>query len=745
MVSPNTIHELTYQERIDLLRARKMEYTREKQQIIGSMDYDDWGMILPPPDDRVLIEVMGNSGIPIKDVQLNDLELVSTQPDGSFYGPRACGENFRRLLVRHPVFIDPLSSLAGAYMTNFSAYRTGHWPNTPPFDFSHLHADQRKYQLDTGIGGGQHFSQDFEPGLRLGWGGLLDKIRRFRPFNPHSADFYDGLEAVVLGVQNWIARHVEAAREMAATEPNAQLRDNLEQMAHINERLITEPPRTFREACQWILWYQLIARMYNGSGSLGRLDVILQPYYDRDIAAGILDDEEALFHVACLLLRDTAYIQLGGPDASGKDVTSPLSFLILEAAHRLKIPANIGVSVGEGVNPVLLRRGVEVLLEDKLGIPKFLGVNQTAEGFARLGYPIEDGRERVYTGCHWLSIPGQEYTMNDMIKIVLPVVFDVALRDMLHDPGITPSVETLWQFYDMHLRRAVEVIAEGIDFHIARMYRVFPELVLDLLCHGTIEQGLDATQKGALKYINIGVDGSGLANVADSFAAVEQRVEREKRMTWAELLQHLDSNWAGEEGSRARLMMKTVPRFGHGGTRADEFARRVAQHFTRLVLAKPTPDGHRMIPGLFSWALVIRSGRTLGATPDGRYAGAPIGHGPNPAPGFRKDGAPTALAAAVAAVQPGFGNTAPMQIEFEPSLSREKGGVELVMALIKTHFDLGGTQINMNVLDRAKILEAHKDPSKYPDLVVRVTGFSAYFASLSPEFRQVVVDRILQG
>ncbi len=84
-------------------------------------------------------------------------------------------------------------------------------------------------------------------------------------------------------------------------------------------RLVTEPPVTFREACQWILWYQIMARMYNGSGSLGRLDVLLYPYYLRDRKSGVLTEEEAIFHLACLLLHDTAYIQLGGPDANGKD------------------------------------------------------------------------------------------------------------------------------------------------------------------------------------------------------------------------------------------------------------------------------------------------------------------------------------------------------------------------------------------------------------------------------------------
>ncbi len=136
-------------------------------------------------------------------------------------------------------------------------------------------------------------------------------------------------------------------------------------------------------------------------------------------------------------------------------------------------------------------------------------------------------------------------------------------------------------------------------------------------------------------------------------------------------------------------------------------------------------------------------GRALAATPDGRHAGDPISHGSNPNPGFREDGATTAMALAIAAVQPGLGNSAPMQLELDPGLSRSTEDIAKVGSLIRTHFDLGGTQINLNVLDKQKVLEAHKDPSKYPDLIVRVTGFSAYFASLSPEFRQIVVDRII--
>ncbi len=100
-----------------------------------------------------------------------------------------------------------------------------------------------------------------------------------------------------------------------------------------------------------MLWYQAAGKMYNMGGSLGRIDQFLYPFYERDVEHGILTDEEAVFHLACHFVMDTSYIQLGGPDTSGKDTTNRLSYLVLEAVHRLKIPVNVGVSVGESTDP----------------------------------------------------------------------------------------------------------------------------------------------------------------------------------------------------------------------------------------------------------------------------------------------------------------------------------------------------------------------------------------------------------
>jgi formate C-acetyltransferase len=734
--------ELTYQERIDMLRATKMRHTEEKWRELGSFDMDDLPIILPPPEMRKVVRVVSGSGLLMVDALFKDFIPKSDHPSGGIFGARACGENFRALLDMHPPYVDPVSSLAGAYMAHFLAYRQPAW--NPDFDFSHLHADQEKYKLHHGIGAVQHFCQDEAIGLTLGWQALIDRIRHYRTINTddEAQELYDGLEHMVLGIQDWIRRHAETARKMAESETRPQLRQNLLEMADISAKLVTEPPETFRAACQWMLYYQLAGKIYNMGGSLGRIDQFLFPFYERDKRRGILTDEEAIFHVACHFIKDTSYTQLGGPDAAGKDTTNALSYLVLEAAHRLKVPVNVGVSVGKNVDPNLLRRGVEIMFEDRTGIPKFLGVDRTSEGFAKNGLPIELGRQRAYSGCHWCAIPGREYTVNDCVKVNLARVFEVSLKDMIATPGLEPGIDALWHCFEKHLRRSVGVVAESLDFHIDHMYRVYPELHLDLLCYGPIERGRDASH-GGVEFYNLCVDGAGLATVADSFAALEQRVEQEQKLTWDGIIRLLDSDWAGDDGEQSRLMMKNIPRYGSGGSRADEFGVRVSRLFTKVVKEKPTPHGFNMIPGIFSWAATIAMGKDVGATPNGRHSKSPISHGPNPDPGFRKDAAPTALALAVASVQSGYGNSAPMQIELDPGLSKSQEDIDKVVALIRTHFDVGGTQINMNILDKKAILEAQKDPSSHPDLVVRVTGFSAFFASLSPEMRQIVVDRII--
>ena len=191
--------------------------------------------------------------------------------------------------------------------------------------------------------------------------------------------------------------------------------------------------------------------------------------------------------------------------------------------------------------------------------------------------------------------------------------------------------------------------------------------------------------------------------------------------------------------------MNSAPKYCQGGTVSDAWAEELTRSWVEAIRNQKMRENRCLVPGWFSWARTIEYGSKVGATPNGRRAGEPISHGANPNPHFRTDGAPTAQANGIASVQCGYGNTAPLQIEFDPGLAADEKGVDIVLGFVKSHFKQGGTLININILDRDKLLAANENPDLYPDLVVRVTGFTAYFASLSPQFRKLVVDRFLQG
>jgi formate C-acetyltransferase len=333
------------------------------------------------------------------------------------------------------------------------------------------------------------------------------------------------------------------------------------------------------------------------------------------------------------------------------------------------------------------------------------------------------------------------------VKVNIAMVFQVAWREMMANAAaVPPSAEVLWGLYEKHLKIAVDATGRGIIHHLTYQTQSQPELILNLFQHGLVEKGVNITDGGA-NYYNMCVDAAGLAVAADSFAAVEQRLDRERRLSYAELDAHLAADWRDADGERTRQLMLHSARYGGGETRGDWWAVRISKLWTRLVRDlveqhRDNPKRVNFIPGFFSWSNTILLGSRLDATPNGRRKGEPINHGANPNGGFRADGAVTAMCNAIAAIQPGYGNTAPVQLEVDPQIANDPEGVDKMCAMVKAIIDSGNTLLNINIVDAKKILEAHRDPSKYPDLVVRVTGFTAFFSMLSPKFRELVVDRV---
>lgn len=610
----------SYADRLKAMRETKIQHTLAKRKQNGYTDLDDFGTV--PISEGYCVEPWYNS------------------TNGSFYGYDGMCENFCRVLDAHQPYIDPNEMLCGRWRDMLVNYRGD----------LHYMPDWLKNNLKN--------LEFIKNGATNQWSKRWDE-QRFP---------YDHLKPLQekYNITTGIDGDAHFACDYRIGFELANIRYN--------------PPATFREVCQWTAFFNCASRIYTRDGAGFQLDVLLYPYYEKDVCQGILDDETAKFLIANLLLIDPHYYQISGVDENDKDMTNHLSYLILEAADSINIACNLTVRVHENCDSEFLKKAVYYLLKNKNGWPRF---------------------------CN-----------------------DKALA----------ATQRLFELYELHLQKAVEVTAAGINLHIDHAWEVTPELIMNLMMKNTLERGEDISQCAEL--YTVGIDGAGLAVVADSFGALVTRVEQEKILSWEKVYAALDNDF---EDERTRLILNSAPKYCQGGTVSDMWANKLTESWTKAVKSQPMPEGRQLLPGWFSWARTIEYGSKVGATPNGRRKGEPISHGANPNPHFRQDGAVTAQSNGIASIQCGYGNTAPLQIEFDPMIALDDKGIETVLHLIEAHFNQGGTLININILDEKTLMEAHNNPDLYPDLVVRVTGFTAYFASLSPGFRQLVVDRFLQG
>ncbi len=717
-----------YARRIETLHSDKMAINEVKIRLIGrgKMDFDDWGFVHYPEFT---------------------FTAEAYREDGIICGPLPIGRTLRKFFNEIPKYINRNSALAGAWVGNLNAYVN---VRMAPEDFpTELKPIWEKYDTRPGFGGMNHCAPDMNIGLEIGWGGLLQKIRHFRAANhPVDTGFFDGEEQVVLGMQEWVAALAAEARRMADVAVDADDARNLREMAEMNEWLVDGAPRNLREACQFIAHFQTLDRTYFVGGALQQLDVLLQPYYEKDMADGLLTDEEAVWYIASVFFNDTHYSQIAGltPDGSS-DLTSRMSFLILDAMHLLCIPANLALRVHDLVHPELLKRSVEYILQDGSGVDYSLNVG-CEEGYARNGFPMGLARQRAKVGCNWTALAGREYPLQDVTRANLGFALQYAMEDIRStacaDNAPDGMLEILFERFRHHVGEIVNSIKAGYDRHYEVVGRNTPELVYNLFMHGPIERGLNCSE-GGVDILNFNIDGVALATVADSFAALEQRIVEERRITWTSLFEALDSNYDNAED--IRLMMKNIQRFGSPGSLAEKWALRVRDCFVETCKSSGTPKYHLpIIPGMFSHGTIRDLGMKLKATPNGRKDYEAISHSNEPDPGFARGlntFSPSLKATAVALAQPGYGNSAPLHLDIDSDMLAKEGGLDAIVALIHTHNHMGGTLINMNCLTKEKLQKAHENPDKYPDLLVRVTGYSAFFASLSKEYREQILERFL--
>ncbi len=648
--------------------------------------------------------------------------------------PIHLARQYAAVLEATPPFVEAYDPLPGAF-----GYVLWDLLEQATFDDERIGIDRdalwgaRGCHVNIGMPG--HWAPDLEIGLAQGWGGIRRRIHQAQASRAgDDLRYLQALDTIIEAAQAFIRKHAVHARELAESAMGREARALL-QLANDIDAVVEAPPQTFGQAMIWLSLFMTLNRAYNRSNVIGRIDLLLHPFYEADAAAGRLDDRQARFLLKALLVHDTHFMCIGGTDAEGNDASNRVSYLVLEAWREIRGPANIGLRVHAGTPPDLLQLAARCLLETGEGTPTLVNDAAIAPGLVANGMAESVARTYAYGGCHWWTVPGRHYGLADGTKLNLAAALSAAWDRMMQ--GGQPSLERLWEFFEETVGHTFEYAGACYNAHLDEAGRAFPELVGSLFGHGPIEKARDVFD-GALEYNYFVADLMGLANVVDSLTALDAVVEGRGPHAWDEIHQALDGNFAEHASLRAALQQ--APKFGNDGAHSDGIARRVRDLCVKAAQTAQPPDGRfHILPGFYSYVCHATT-RASKATPDGRLAGEPLAHGANPVEGCARQGY-TAMARSVAAVQPGRGASSPLHLDVSPALFDNADGAESLLSLIGGFFRLGGTQVIINSTTPEMLRDAIDHPERHRDLVIRVTGFSAHFVKLKPNLQEEILSR----
>ncbi len=629
-------------------------------------------------------------------------------------------------------------------------------------------------EITYGIG---HFTMNHPRILRHGLSGVIAEIRRKRDALGEEEQagerglLYDAMIQSLGAAIRFAHRHAAVAESMAARESDPERAAELREIARVCRRVPEHPARSFHEAVQCVYFIHLIAQIESGGNSisLGRIDQILSPYYEADLQAGKIAPEQARELLSLLFLKTneiwnileeafipggegtegktTQNVTVGGMSADGADATCALSTIGMDAFADIRtVQPNFGVRLCPDAPEEFFLRAIHYARD---GVPLHLFNDEViVDSLVDGGHALEDARDYGVVGCLEANAQGKTFGSTFAVQINGAKCVELALSNgednvfgyrsgiETGDPVGFTCFEDVWNAYCAQLSHTLDQVDRGMAALDQAIAELVPSPFASVMIDGPIEKGLDLTRGGAI-YNSTGVQLIGFANVVDSLFAVERAVFQEKLLSIEELAGHLANDWEDAEEIRSRLLHK-VPKYGNDDPEADATAVRVLTHFCEEVLRHQNFRGGRFWPGIFSVGFHVAMGAFSGASADGRRAGEVLGNGITPGSGCATSGA-TALLNSVTRLPVGRAhNGTNLNLRFNPRWLRE----EALAALMKTYLELGGSQVQFNMIDTDTLRDAQRNPEAYRDLVVRVSGYSALFTELSELAQEEIISRM---
>ncbi|MEI8082642.1 MAG: pyruvate formate lyase family protein, partial [Actinomycetes bacterium] len=634
-----------------------------------------------------------------------------------------------------------------------------------------------------------HTIPDFPKILRLGTSGIIAEIEDAIVNDPGDDDRNICRQAFILTLEGLTAYSDNLAKQAAldaSTQTDPRRKAELERLAAICTRVVTEPARTLDEAVNavWITWVGLHMESTNAGLSLGRLDQWLQPYFEADMAE--LDTEaartdyirHAIELVGDLMMRCTDHlpltpdfanhffggsssvqaITLGGITPTGEDAVNDMTYVFLKATEMLSLrDPNVNARFNVGKNSdTYLRRLCEVNLITA-ATPSLHNDDAIFKALGQYDYQPDDLRDWSATGCVEPTLSGKHmgHTGSGMISLVGPL--EMALNNGWHplmdwkvgpetgivEDGAFTTFEEFFQAYGTQLAFAVDASVQYNEMLGEAHQAIRPTPMLSTLISDSIAAGQDVTSGGA-RYNTSGVSCIGLADVTDSMLVIKKLVFDEGQVSLPDLKRAVDTNFEHDPELLAVITNK-VALFGSGNAEAVAMGNRIAKLVHDVYDGYTNYRGGRYTAGFWSMSSHVSYGTVAGALPSGRLAGKPFTPGLTPEPG-----ASVSLLdniRDVAALDPAnMPNNIAFNVKVVPAAdeTREQT-VDTMTAYVKSYFCLGGMQMQMNAVTSATLRDAMAHPENYRNLLVRISGYNAYFVTLNQAMQLELIERAEYG
>ena len=578
---------------------------------------------------------------------------------------------------------------------------------------------------------------DYPMILKKGLQGVLDEIEVLRPQADEEAIvFYDAVGEIYDACFHIIKKYRLAAEEAG----NERLAKALEQVPR-------RGARDYYEALITVRFLAFVLRIANHVHlPMGRFDQYMKPYYDISVAAGATEGEllelTELFFIALNFDTDL-YIGmqkgdngqsmvLGGCDRAGNDAFNDLSELCLHACEELElIDPKINLRVNPRTPLSLYERGTK-LTKQGLGFPQYSNDDVVIDALTSLGYDLEDARDYAVAACWEFIVQYNSADVPNIHYMNFPLVIDRATRESL------PNCATFDEFLAKVRQHILDECGHLMEVCNRNTFGGLFFPLMSSLITPCIARGRDLSRGGA-KYNNFGLHGAGISTAADSLQAIRTGIFERGDMTPNELIAALDADFNGYEDLRAKLL--SYPKMGNNDDAPDSLAGFLMDTYSEGLNGKPNCRGGVFRAGTGSAMGYILYAAKVGATADGRHATAPYASSFSPSPNAKLNGPLSAILSFTKTDLRKICNGGPFTIEIHDTVFRNDEGERKVAQLIKSYIDLGGHQIQINAINRDRLLDAQAYPEKYPNLIVRVWGWSGYFNELDTNYQNHIISR----